>query len=202
MYLFAYATYSKTTVSNLRPRVSIPALMTPWDRTSALEKLAEAYDVIHSLGGEVFTLRLSQKIAASAEASADPARFMSKRIISAFGRARIKLPHFAFFLEVTQDDRHQLHLHGAISLGNLDRASVKVALRRAGGKIEGPGAARQLEIKRFELDRGGPVGWACYPTKAVALTRRVLGHEKLIYIVTDLKRLARSGWQQRRQATV
>lgn len=202
MYVFAYATYPKTTASSLRPRVSVPCLMSAWDRTSALEKLAEAYDVILSLGGEVFTLRLSDKIAASAAAAPDPARFLSRRIISAFRRAGIDLPHFAFSLEVTQDDRHQLHLHGAIDLGNLDRAAVKDALRRAGGRIEGLGAPRQLEIKGFDVDRGGPVGWACYPTKAAALTRRVIGHEKLTYIGKDIKSLARSTWEQRRLEVV
>lgn len=202
MYLIAYATYPKTTASSLRPRVSVPSLMSAWDRTSALEKLAAAYDVIYSMGGEVITLRLSPKIAASAAAAPDPARFLSRRIVTAFRKAGIDLTRFAFFLEVTQDDRNQLHLHGAIVLGNLDRAAVKDALRAAGGRIEGPAAARQLEMKGFELDRGGPVGWACYPTKAALRTQRVIGHDKLTYMGEDLKRLARSAWQQRRQGAV
>lgn len=202
MYVIAYATYPKTTVSSLRPRVFDPSLMRAWDRADALEKLAAAYEVIHSRGGEVFTLRLNDKIAAGVAAADDPAQRISRRIIRAFRTAGIDLPHFAFFLEVTRDDRNLLHLHGAIALGNLDRAAVKDALRRAGGRIEGPGAARQLEIKGFELDRGGPVGWACYPTKAATLTQRVIAHEKLTYMGEDLKRLARSEWQQRRQGAV
>lgn len=100
---------------------------------------------------------------------------------------------------MTPDDREELHLHGAIIVGSFDPAVVKAVLRSAAGHIPGRSGSRQVQLKNFDLERGGPAGWAKYPKKGAARTRRVIYQDRLTYISVDLRRVARTRWQQRRQ---
>lgn len=174
---------------------TIPA----WSRAEPLEKLAEAYVCIERRGGQVFTLRLREDVRRRAIASAEtPIRFLSRRIQKAFHRYSLPIPLHAFCLEVTRDDRNELHLHGAIVLGDLPLCQVKDALRDAGGRIEGKPGSRQIEIKKFDFDRGGPVGWADYTRKALTRTRRVIQHNQVTYIHSRLRWLCEGQWELHR----
>lgn len=178
---------------------SLTASTPPWSRAQPFERLAESYSVIHKLGGKVFTLRLSLDALVTVTGSADPTRVISRRIQAAFRKHGLPAPLFSFSLEVTPDEREELHLHGGIELGNLDPAAVKLALRIAGGKISGRAGSRQVQIKNFNLDAGGPMGWANYVKVTASRTRRVLGHDRIVYIGRELLQLARQDWEQRRR---
>lgn len=167
-----------------------------WSRLSHLRKLGLAYGSIHEAGGKVFTLRLGRDALVTITGSDDPTRTMSRRIRRAFGRLGLKVPHFAFAMEVTRDDRNELHLHGAIVLGDLNLKDVKQALRQAGGLISGRAGSRQVQVKKFDLAKGGPVGWAGYLEKSKARTRREVGQDRLTYISSELRRAAAAQWKQ------
>lgn len=170
-----------------------------WSRTHRLDKLAEAYEVIQLLGGKVFTLRLNAGAHARILGSADPGRTLSRRIQREFHRRGVPVPFYAFALEVTPDARNELHLHGAIHLGNVPLKVVKDVLRDAGGRIVGRAGSRQVQIKKFDFDKGGPAGWAFYPGKGASRTLRVIQHHRLTYICSDLRRLCRDRWDGRRR---
>lgn len=178
---------------------SLIAPTRPWSRAQPFEKLAESYSVIHKLGGKVFTLRLSLDARIAITGSVDPVRVMSRRLQVAFRKLGLPAPLFSFALEVTPDEREELHLHGGIELGNLDLRSVKRALRIAGGKISGRAGSRQVQIKSFDLDAGGPKGWANYVKVTASRTRRVVGHDRIVFIGRELLQLARQDWDQRRR---
>jgi hypothetical protein len=149
-----------------------------WERADHFDRLAAAYEVISSLGGKVFTLRLHRDALVSVTGSGDPVRVMSRRMQRAFGRADFPVPHFAFAAEVTPDERDELHIHGAIALGSMKLPVLKDVLRSAAGRIPGRAGSRQVQIKNFNMAKGGPVGWAKYPRKGAARTSRVIGQER------------------------
>jgi hypothetical protein len=169
-----------------------------WSRAGYIDKLAQAYVAIEELGGKIFTLRFSQDQHDRFLATPDPCRAFYKRLEKSFRRFHLEDPLCAFFLEVTPDDRNQLHVHGALTLGNSRLDQVKAALRHAGGVISGPAAARQVHVMDFDFNRGGPEGWARYPKKAVTRTRRVIRNNKVTYINSALRRISRDKWEQKR----
>jgi hypothetical protein len=169
-----------------------------WSRAEPFDKLAEAYVWIHKEGGKVFTLRLGDDVRERLVTAEDPGRALSKRILRELKRRDLPVPFFGFSLEVTPDDRNELHLHGAILPGNLPLKALKDALRAAGGRIKGRAGSRQVQIKNFDLKRGGPVGWANYPKKGATRTRRVIQHHRLTYICSGLRKLCQVQWDQRR----
>jgi hypothetical protein len=178
-----------------------PKAKPAWRDASPIEKLAEAYDTIERLNGKIFTLRLRKDVHERVVAAKDPCRLIYKRIQRSFGAGGLEVPLHAFFLEVTRDHRNELHLHGAIVLGSLPLHIVKEALRAAGGTVGGPAAPRQVDIMNFDFDRGGPAGWAHYPRKALARTRRVIQHNRVTYIHSRLRRMCKMQWEQRRRRT-
>lgn len=108
-------------------------------------------------------------------------------------------PHFAFSLEATPDERDELHLHGAVAPGELDRGVIKKVLREAAGLIPTRAGSRQVQLKKFNMDAGGPRGWALYPRKGATRTRRVIEHNRITHIPADLNRRSRMSWAQRRR---
>lgn len=191
--------YSPYIVCGLAARAPMHPTMPEWSRAAPFEKLAEAYTVIQEMGGLVFTLRLRKDAHDSVCGSADPARVMSRRIHRAFERAGLSRPHLAFSLEVTPDERNELHLHGAIAPGELDRGDIKRVLREAAGMIPTRAGSRQVQLKKFNMDAGGPRGWALYPRKGANRTRRVIEHNRITHIPADLNRRSRMSWEQRRR---
>lgn len=180
-----------------RRKTPVASTMPEWSRAKPFLKLSEAYMVIEKMGGMLFTLNLRPRDHDVIVASKDPARTMSRRIQKAFRREGLPVPLLAFCLEVTTNG-NRLHIHGAILVGDLDLRTVKYALRDAGGRIEGRAGSRQVQIKKFRRDRGGPEGWANYTKKAVRRTQRVIGHDRVTYIPLDLNRVCRPLWDQRR----
>lgn len=185
-------------VSALTTRTPKPKVLPEWSRAEPFQKLAEAYTSIERMGGQVFTLRLNKKDHDQIVASKDPARAMSRRINSAFRKRGLRVPFYSFCLEVTADDRNDLHVHGAIVIGRLRLDQVKDALRDAGGRIGGHAGSRQVKVDPFEDERGGPTGWANYTKKSLARTRRVIQHNRVIYIPQQLSRVCKPVWDQRR----
>lgn len=190
--------YSPYIVSALVAHGTKTKMMPEWSRAQPFQKLAEAYILIERMGGETFTLRLHERDHDQIVASQDPARIMSRRINREFEKRGLRLPFYSFCLEVTADDRNELHVHGGIVVGNLPLDAVKDALRDAGGRIEGHAGSRQVKIDDFDDERGGPAGWANYTKKSVTRTRRVIQHDRVIYIPQKLGRLCKMVWEQRR----
>jgi len=188
-----------STITPVKTNLSKPKKKQEWSRARPFEKLAEAYAGIARMGGKVFTLRLRKDVHDTVMSSSDPTRSLARRIREQFKRRGLPVPFHAFCLEVTMDDRNELHLHGAIVLGSLPLHLVKDILRAAGGRIAGKAGSRQVQIKKFDFDRGGPVGWANYPSKALARTRRAIRHERVTYITSPLRRRSAAQWEQDRQ---
>lgn len=184
--------------SALVTSIAKPRMMPEWSRAEPFKKLAEAYILIERMGGKRFTLRLHKKDHDQVVASQDPARVMSRRINTEFKKRRLPVPYYSFCLEVTADDRNELHVHGAILIGHLPLDVVKDVLRAAGGRIEGHAGSRQVKIDDFEDEQGGPAGWANYTRKSVTRTRRVIQHARVIHIPQRLGRLCKMEWDQRR----
>jgi len=185
-------------VSALTTHASSPKMMPEWSRAAPFQKLAEAYILIERAGGKRFTLRLHKKAHDKIVASRDPARTMSRRINHEFEKRGLRVPYYSFCLEVTADDRNELHVHGAILIGDVGLDVVKDALRAAGGRVEGRAGSRQVKIDDFKDEQGGPAGWANYTKKSVTRTRRVIQHDRVIYIPQKLGRLCKMVWEQRR----
>ncbi|WP_172122496.1 hypothetical protein [Devosia sp. 919] len=194
-----YATATNACPSTRLAKEVTAWCMPAWERADHFDRLAEAYEVIGSKGGRVFTLRLDKDALVAVTGSKDPVRVMSRRIQRAFKRAKLAVPYFAFSLEVTPDDRDELHLHGAIVLGTISPSVVKNVLRSAAGYIPGRAGSRQVQLKNFDLEAGGPAGWANYVKKGATRTSRVIEQERLTYIDQSLRQLAKLSWEQRRQ---
>lgn len=179
---------------------SRPSSKSPdWSRLDPFIKLGEAYEHLCRNGGGLFTLRLTDGVQAAARRSGDAARFVSRRIQAELRRSELPAPRFAFCLEVTQDGRDMLHVHGVILLTG-DQAECKLALRRAGGLVKGPAAARQLDLQPPDPRRGGAKGWSDYTRKAANRTRKVIGNERIIYIERRLLQVCARGWDDRRRS--
>lgn len=160
----------------------------PWRDLWRHEQLARVYEAAGAQDGLVFTLRLSPKREAFLLQRRDPAddlrRYIARELSKAFGRA---IP-IAFIFEVSPTG--VLHVHGVVLPPSSDEASRKLlrdALARAGGRISGRGAARQVDLQ--EIEDG--YGWAAYTQKAFDLACRFLGTNKITFASTDLIRLAK-----------
>lgn len=197
-HVVAYEAHLLPSVGKLTAGLRASRKMPEWSRAQPFEKLAQAYSNIQKRGGLVFTLRLHPDAHRSVCGAKDPARAMSRRIQRAFKNAGLHMPDLAFSLEVTPDERNELHLHGAIVLGELDRKVLKKILRDAAGSIAGKSGSRQVQIKQFNMDAGGPCGWAFYPKKGATRTRRVIEHDRVTYIPRILNRISKMDWEQRR----
>jgi hypothetical protein len=171
-----------------------------WSRAEPVKKLGEAYSVIYEMGGKVFTLRFGKNFHDQIVSHEDPCRFVSRRIQKECQRRGVQIPLLAFALEVTPDDRNELHMHGAFCLEGVSSATANDLMRDACGRISGRAGSRQLQIKAFDLKRGGPSGWASYCLKRVTRTRRVIQNDRVVYISTFLRSLSQSRWESRSRA--
>lgn len=181
-----------------RPRSTTPNPTSAWERAEQFDRLGCAYGLIHAKDGKTFTLRLELDALVQVTGSRDPVRTMSRRFQRAFRRAGVSMPQLAFSLEVTPDERNELHVHGALTLAGLSPAAVKDILRDAAGVIKGRAGSRQVKLKNFDAARGGPAGWAHYTRRGAARTRREIDQERLTYIETGLRRDARMAWNAAR----
>lgn len=156
-----------------------------WKEASAADKLKASIALVGKKCGITFNLNLSPAQEKAMRASADPARHISDRINRQLKAAGIPNPEYAFALEVSPEGR--LHLHGVVSPGPHDLTAIKQALVRAGGKIKGRAASRQLVVRSMP----DAPGWNGYVTKDMPKTKHDLRLEKLTYISTPLRRLSR-----------
>ena len=169
-----------------------------WSRAEQFDRLGAAYEFIHARGGKVFTLRLNGSALMQVTGSVDPVRTMARRLQRAFARAGVPMPPIAFSIEVTPDERNQLHLHGALVLGDLLPSDVKRVLREAAGYIAGRAGSRQVKLTNFDLASGGPVGWAYYTKRGAARTCRQVGQRRVTYISNDVRSVVSVAWDIRR----
>ena len=183
---------------NKRPHSARQKPTSAWERAEQFDRLGFAYGIIHANGGKTFTLRLKLDALVRVTGSLDPVRTMSRRFQRAFRRAGVSTPQIAFSLEVTPDERNELHVHGAVAPSGLSPAAVKDILRDAAGVIEGRAGSRQVKLKNFDLAQGGPAGWAHYTRRGAARTRREIDQKRLTYIETSLRREARMAWNAAR----
>lgn len=165
-----------------------PSLSRPWRELWPHEKLAAAFDAAGKLGGIAFSLNLSSNRETYINSAADPLdsmrRYMGRELRRAFGHP----PPFGFAIEI--DPRSgKTHLHGIVvppasaadTIGRLREALV-----RAGGRIKGKAAARQVRL--VPVTDG--LGWAAYTQKGYDAACSLLGIKKPVFISTQLARIA------------
>lgn len=152
------------------------------------EKLSVASEAAYACSGLAFSLNLSQKRQAMLSGRADPAddlrRYISREIRKSLGRI---LP-FSFTFEVSPTGA--LHLHGVVVPRDHSPEHLQLirgALAKAGGKITGRSAARQVCFK--PLTDG--YGWATYSQKAFDEACNALGTYKVTFISEELTKMAR-----------
>jgi hypothetical protein len=153
-----------------------------------VRRMALAFEMVRKLGGMAFTLNLSLKRERSLLDHVDPVdalrRYIGRELRTSFGRV---IP-FAFIFEVCPKGR--LHVHGAIlsrpdALDDKER--IREALARAGGKIKGKGASRQVKL---EPQTDG-IGWLAYLVKKFDTTCDFLGTHKITFVSDELTALLR-----------
>lgn len=160
----------------------------PWRRLWRHETLAVAYDAAGKHNGLAFTLNLSPAREQALMACNDPAD-MLRRYISREMRAAhdVVLP-FGFIFEIAPDTG-KLHAHGVVvphDGSETYRHALKEVLARAGGKIKGRGAARQVDLKPIT----DGLGWAVYSQKQYDEVCRYLRSNKVTYISSRLNQLS------------
>jgi hypothetical protein len=162
----------------------------PWRKLWKHQQLARAFEAATRKGGLAFVLNLSPDREAFLLCRSDPAddlrRRISRELKAAFGRS---IP-FAFIFEIAPTSG-RLHIHGAAlppSTSTADRKLLRVALARAGGRIKGKAAGRQVDLQ--ELEDG--FGWASYCQKEFDRACCHLGTAKITFISNDLATLAKS----------
>lgn len=161
----------------------------PWRSLWQHEKLVIAFEAAGQAGGLVFTLKLSAARARMLLQHTEPADELRRRIgrelRAAFGRS---LP-FSFIFEISPITG-TLHVHGVTlppSTSGTDQQLIRQALARAGGKISGRAAGRQVDLKPIT----DGTGWAAYTQKAFDTACRSLGTNKVGYVSNDLLSQAR-----------
>jgi hypothetical protein len=165
-----------------------------WRDLWRYEKTIIAYEAAGRNGGLAFTLNLSARREKMLMRRADPAddlrRYIAREMRAVLGRV---LP-YSFAFEIAPGGK--LHIHGVIIPGTAHEDTIKKALARAGGKIKGRGAARQVVLKA--LTDG--IGWAVYSQKAYDDAARYLGTNKITFASNDLAKLARDMHEEFRLA--
>lgn len=157
-----------------------------------------SFEAVGRAGGLAFTLNLSTKREKMLMCRADPAddlrRYISREMRKSFGRV---LPYsFAFEISPTG----KLHVHGAVIPRDgttAHREALKEVFARAGGKITGRGAARQIVLE--SLTDG--IGWAVYSQKAFDDACRYLGTYKVTFIAEEVLRMTK-GLHSETQASI
>jgi hypothetical protein len=126
-------------------------------------------------------------------ASGDPARRLSLYLQRAMtSRLGMVLP-FAFRLEVSPEGR--LHAHGVLIPSANGQAEIGLVLRQAGGRLKGRYTARQAKLEPiYDAAAWVSVG---YLSKSIRQTSASIGSNKIDFISSGLKKIARSDWNSR-----
>ena len=176
-------------ISHSKGTTKGPTTGKPWERATAADKFDHAMHTAQAHDGLALTLNLSPAREKAIARSADPARAMSRHLQRSFKDLGLAAPGLAFILEISPADR--VHVHGAVIPGDLGLDLLKRALMRAGGKLAGRSACRQVKLK--PIDNAG--GWSGYLRKDAGRTRRALGLDKITFISADLRALTRDDWR-------
>jgi len=161
----------------------------PWRTLWQHEKLARSFEAAGRQNGQTFTLNLDPAREKLLLSRRDPADDLRRRISRELKSALGYLPAYGFTFEVSPSGR--LHVHGVLILKSSSDADMKLvreALARAGGRMMGKAAPRQVAFAKIE----DGFGWAAYCQKAFDTACNWLGTNKVSYVSTDLLRLSRS----------
>ncbi|NSL24920.1 hypothetical protein [Agrobacterium tumefaciens] len=160
----------------------------PWRTLWQHEKLARSFEAAGRQNGRTFTLNLDPAREKLLLSRRDPADDLRRRISRELKSALGYLPAYGFTFEVSPSGR--LHVHGVLILkysSDTDMKLVREALARAGGRMMGKAAPRQVAFAKIE----DGFGWAAYCQKAFDTACNWLGTNKVSYVSTDLLRLAK-----------
>lgn len=160
----------------------------PWRTLWQHEKLARSFEAAGHQNGQTFTLNLDPAREQLLLSRADPADDLRRRISRELKSALGYLPAYGFTFEISPTGK--LHVHGVIVLKSTSDADMKLvrdALARAGGKMTGRSAPRQVAFAKIE----DGFGWAAYCQKAFDTACHWLGTNKVSYVSTDLLRMAK-----------
>lgn len=188
----------KTKNGRARPAPEAPNYSRkPWRKQTRAERLQYAFNIMQNFSGQAFTLNLNEREEKTLLDSPDPVRVLSDRINRALKAEGLSGAPYMMVLEVSPEGR--LHAHGAIlPPRGTDLKTVNTALRKAGGRIRGKGAARQACLRSiFHAD-----GWDKYLRKAQKKTKRVLGLEKITFISQPLIRLCNDIQEEHRNSVI
>lgn len=160
----------------------------PWRTLWQHEKLARSFEAAGRQNGQTFTLNLDPAREKLLLSRRDPADDLRRRISRELKSALGYLPAYGFTFEISPSGR--LHVHGVLILKSSSDAAMKLvreALARAGGRMTGKAAPRQVAFAKIE----DGFGWAAYCQKAFDTACNWLGTNKVSYVSTDLLRLAK-----------
>jgi len=157
------------------------------------EKLQLSIEAAGRAGGWAFSLNLGIGRESALLHSDDPARRFAHELSREFRKALGHDLPYSFALELCVDAHgyQRLHAHGTLVPGSEDMAAIQRALIRAGGKIEGSLANRQLEMEPL----WGAAGWTSYMLKNVRW-RKALPDGRFIYISRPLAQAARAEYEE------
>jgi hypothetical protein len=165
--------------------VEKPARIHAWEHTTDMAKVVFANRALYQSGdANVFSLNISpDQIEAASRHPKGFTDYFKRRISLNLKRMIIDAP-FWFGVHV-KDGR--LHLHGGIAANDNNRASVRLAVERAGGKwAHERGKQYQCEVKPMVT----PDIWANYCLSDQAKVRRIIVG-KAVTITTPLRRQAK-----------
>lgn len=167
-------------------------LTVAWDRLSSEEKFREKFRHAELCEATAFSLNLNKRREAKLLQSDDPANALAKEINRYCRKELGYLLPLVFTFEFSPSGR--LHVHGFAVLPDWEPDTIRnfrLALKKAGGKIEGLGSGRQIHA--------GPLydwkGWQGYRLKDAARTIATLGTDKISYCSRELTRAAREAYE-------
>jgi hypothetical protein len=159
-----------------------PARLHAWEHTTDLAKVVFANRALYRRGdANVLSLNISpDQIEAASRHPKGFTDYFKRRISLNLKRMQVDAP-FWFGVHVKGG---RLHLHGGIAANDNNRASVRLALERAGGKwAHERGKQYQCEVKPMVT----PDIWANYCLSDQAKVRRIIVG-KAVTITTPLRR--------------
>jgi hypothetical protein len=160
-----------------------------WKRASAREKFHASIWMGQAEQGLAFNLNLSEQRRYSLGGSEDGKRRASDWINRAMKEAGVERPRYSFRIEVSPERGE--HLHGVILLDGHAPKMLRRAMQKAGGKLAGTEASRQLRFKPVhDAD-----GWNEYLRKAERRTREQIWGEPT-FISRALLQSTERAWRQ------
>ena len=160
-----------------------------WAVASSAAKFVHSVQVCHSRDGVAFSLDLSESQELRTNVAVDPVRAFARRFQRAFESLGFPCPPFLLEVEIARSGK--THFHGAMIPGQIRREILVRALMKAGGKVHGRSASRQVKLKPiYEA-----TGWMSYITEDAEITERRLEISRTTYLSDDLRRMSEAAWK-------